>query len=145
MLLHELNPLQQTLREVSRLQRDLNRIFGEGSVSHRRYRYPAVNVWSNENSVIVTCELPGFEPADIDISVEDGVLKISGERKPVELNENERYHRRERETGKFSRLVRMPYQIDSDGVEAHFKNGVLTITLPRAEADKPRKIEIKSA
>jgi HSP20 family protein len=107
--------------------------------------YPAMNVWSNEEGAIVTAELPGLAAEDIDISVEDNVLTLSGERESLEAGEDVTYHRQERGYGSFTRSLRLPYEVETEQVEAAFENGVLRITLPRSEADKPRKITIKSA
>ncbi len=107
--------------------------------------YPAMNVWMNEEGAIITAELPGIAPEDLDISVVGDTLTVSGERKPEELKEGETYHRRERGYGKFSRAFQLPFEVEADKVSATFKNGVLHITLPRAEADKPRKIAVKAA
>jgi HSP20 family protein len=102
-----------------------------------------MNVWTNEDGGVVTAELPGVDAEEIDISVEDGTLTLRGTLKPGELEEGETYHRRERGTGAFSRTVQLPFQVDNDQVEATFEKGVLSISLPRAEEDKPTKVAIK--
>lgn len=107
--------------------------------------FPAVNVWQGDEAVAVTAELPGVEPADIDISVKENVLTITGERKAPQVPEGARWHRNERGFGKFSRTVRLPYAATDDKVEARMANGVLRIVIGRPEEDKPRKIEIKAA
>jgi HSP20 family protein len=88
--------------------------------------------------------MPGVSPDDIDIDVTGDALSISGERKPDEVAKEARYHRRERSYGSFSRTIQLPFMVDTNKVEANFKNGILMISLPRAEADKPKKITIKS-
>ena len=134
-------------REMEDLQRQMNRLFEDFFPT--RYRtapeYPAVNIWADEESVLVTAELPGVKADDLDINVLGENLTISGVRQPDEVPEEARYHRRERGFGKFSRTIQMPFQVDVKNVKATFKNGVLNITLPRAEADKPKKIAVKSA
>ena len=107
--------------------------------------FPAVNVWQGDEAVAVTAELPGIEPSDIDISVKDNVLTISGERKAPEVPEGARWHRNERSYGKYSRAVRLPYAASDDTVEARMTNGVLRVVVGRPEEDKPKKIEIKAA
>ncbi|WP_372611582.1 Hsp20/alpha crystallin family protein [Aquicoccus sp.] len=107
--------------------------------------FPAVNVWQGDDAVAITAELPGIEPADIDISVKGNVLTLSGERKAPEVPEGARWHRNERGYGKFSRTVRLPFAASDDTVEARVANGVLRIVVGRPEEDKPRKIEIKAA
>lgn len=105
--------------------------------------FPAVNVWLSEESAVVSTELPGVDADAIDISVSNNVLTIRGQRHPEETNDGSRYHRKECWHGRFSRSLELPYNIQADKVEANFKNGVLTITLPRAEAEKPKKISVK--
>jgi HSP20 family protein len=115
-------------------------------LSRGRARFPAVNVWTNDQEgVIVSAELPGVASDSLDITVTADTLTISGERKPTELPENARYHRRERYCAEFNRTVQLPYTVSSDQVEAALENGVLQITLPRAEAEKPKQITIKTS
>lgn len=134
-------------REMERLRRDMDRLFENTAprFARGRGRFPAVNLWaSDEEGVIVTAELPGVSPDNIDISVTADTLTINGSRKPADLPEGEKYHRRERYCDEFSRSVQLPYNVDTDGVEATVENGVLTIVLPRAEAEKPRQISVKT-
>jgi HSP20 family protein len=105
--------------------------------------YPAMNVWTNEDGAITTAELPGFDPDEIEITVEGDTLKVAGSRAPEELGEG-KYHRRERGCGSFTRSFQLPFQVQGDAVEASFERGVLRINLPRAEADKPKKITVKA-
>jgi HSP20 family protein len=92
----------------------------------------------------LTAELPGVDPADIDISVKDDVVTISGERKPPETDDATVWHRRERAYGRFSRVVQLPYRVDPERIEARMGDGVLQIELHRPEADKPRRIRINA-
>lgn len=133
-------------REMDRLQRDMNRLFNSYSVPGLRTApsYPAVNVWFSEDDLIVTAEMPGVHANDLDINVGRDTLMISGVLGADELPEGARYHRKERSSGEFSRSIQLPFAVDSEAVQAGFKDGVLTITLPRAEADKPKKVTIKS-
>jgi HSP20 family protein len=131
---------------MDQLQREMNRLF-DASSKGRVYNspsYPAINIWTNEDGQVISAEMPGVRPDDIDIDVTGDALSISGERKPDEVAKEAHYHRRERSYGLFSRTVQLPFMVDTNKVEASFKNGVLTINLPRAEADKPKKIAIKS-
>ncbi len=105
---------------------------------------PPLNMFYNEESVIVTSEMPGIDPAKIDLSINGNQLSIKGEVKAAE-NEGGTWHRRERYQGQFNRSVRLPYNVENDKVDAKYKKGILTITLPRAEADKPRNISIARA
>jgi HSP20 family protein len=134
---------------MERLQRDVNRLFYDsfaqagGRVGPATY--PVMNVWSNEEGAVVTAELPGVEVENIDISVVGDTLTLSGSRQAEELNEGEKFHRRERGFGKFGRSFQLPFRVEVDKIEATFEKGVLHISLPRSEADKPKKIDVKSA
>jgi HSP20 family protein len=135
-------------REIEQIQREMSRLANSlGGVNRPNVApgYPAINVWSNEDGILVTAELPGVKPEDIDISVVDKTFTISGTRQPDQLQDGERYHRRERRQGKFTRTFELPFKVEADQVEALFENGVLNVSLPRAEAEKPRKIAVKSA
>jgi HSP20 family protein len=125
---------------MRRLQQDLNRSWEP--VASRGF--PAVNIWQGADSTAVTAELPGVEPADIDIQVKQDLLTIAGERRAPQ-SDGQTWHRRERGFGRFSRVIRLPYRVDPDKVEARFENGVLQVELHRPDEDKPRRIEIKAA
>ena len=133
-------------REMDRLQRDMNRLFNQYYPTRLRTApgYPAINIWVNEDGQFVSAEIPGVRVDDIEVNVEGDTLTITGERSSDEVPENAYYHRKERGFGKFSRTVQLPYAVDAGKVEASFKNGVLNIVLPRVEAEKPKKIAIKS-
>ncbi len=134
--------------EMERLRREMNRVFANlpaTSESRVTPGYPAMNVWTNENGAVVTAELPGIDPEALDIAVVENTLTLSGERKPIELGEGEVFHRRERGYGKFTRSFQLPFNVETGNVQAVYEKGVLHITLPRAEADKPRKITVKAA
>ncbi len=126
-------------REFERISRDLSRM-----TSHSSQDFPLVNVWTSGDKAVLTTEVAGINPEDIDISVADEVLTIKGKRLSDEPKEGETYHRRERWGGQFSKNVLLPFRVDNKMVEAKYQKGVLVITLPRAEADKPRKIAIAS-
>jgi HSP20 family protein len=106
-----------------------------------------MNVWTNEEGMVVTAELPGVNPDSIDISVTGAgdQLIVRGFRSTFEAPENSTYHRRERNSGEFTRTFQLPFAVDAGKVEATYKLGILIISLPRAEAEKPRKIAIKAA
>jgi HSP20 family protein len=129
--------------EMERLQREMDRLFSGASLPFAQ-NFPALNLWTGENDVVVTAELPGIEPDDLEISVLDETLTLSGTRTLEQLNEGESYHRQERGHGRFTRTVTLPFKVDSDKVAAVYERGVLQITLPRAEEDKPKKIKVKS-
>jgi HSP20 family protein len=107
--------------------------------------FPLINVTEDKDNYYVRAELPGLKADDLDISVTGNTISISGERKlPVE-DEKARYHRREREAGRFSRIISMPDQMDTGKVEARCADGILTVVLPKAETAKPRQIAVKAS
>ena len=134
-------------REMDRLQQDMNRLFSDTSMNRVRQApsYPAVNVWAAEDSALITAEIPGLDKDDLEINVTGDTLTLSGIRKADDLPEHARYHRRERTFGEFSRSIQLPYTVDVNKVKATFKNGVLKVELPRVEAEKPKKINVKAS
>lgn len=107
--------------------------------------FPLVNITEDKNCYYIRAELPGLKADELDISVTGDTISISGEKKISTEEEDAQYHRRERESGKFSRIVSLPSQIDSGKVEAHCADGILTIVLPKAEAAKPKQISVKAS
>jgi HSP20 family protein len=105
---------------------------------------PAFDVSETENELIVKAEVPGMDQKDIDINLSDGLLTITGEKKHEKEDKNENYHCVERHYGKFSRTMRVPFEVEADKVDATYKDGVLKVTLPKSETAKPKKIEIKT-
>ena len=133
-------------QEMDQPQREMNRLF-DATSKERVFSapsYPAVNIWTNDDGQLISAEMPGVHPEDIDIDVTGDALSISGERKPDKVAEEAHFHRRERTYGSFSRTIQLPFIADTNKVEASFINGILMISLPRAEADKPKKITVKS-
>jgi HSP20 family protein len=133
---------------MERLHREVNRLFSDtfaSSGGSTAPSYPAMNVWTQEEGAVVTAELPGLTAADIEITVVGDTLTLSGNRAANEVPEGAKYHRRERNFGKFNRVFQLPFNVEVDQVQAVFKNGVLHLSLPRAEAEKPKKIAIKAA
>jgi len=130
--------------QMQRIENEMNRVLSRYA-SPSTSEFPAVNIWVDGDIAMVTTEIPGIDPERIDISVVGKTLVIRGSREPEAIGEGEAYHRRERWYGQFAKSVEMPFQISPEKVEAKFSKGVLTITLPRAEADKPKKITVKSA
>ena len=126
-------------REFERINNALSR-FSPAS----RIDFPAVNVWVTGDNAVLTTEISGIIPEDIDISLMGRTLTLRGARQTEVLKEGETYHRRERWYGNFSKTVELPFNIEPSKVEARSVNGVLYITLPRAQAEKPKKISVKS-
>ena len=136
-------PFADIWQEMSRLQNEMNRPLGRvGPGTRRPVAYPAMDIWQDNNCLYVEAELPGLELEDLEILVTGGdQLSIKGERKSQSA-EGETFHRQERGFGQFSRLMTLPMDVDSERVQANFRNGVLTITLPKREEAKPRKIVV---
>jgi HSP20 family protein len=105
---------------------------------------PPFDVSETEGEIIVKAEIPGMRVEDIDITLTDGLLTIKGERKMEKEDKQENYHRIERHFGTFSRSLNLGQKVKADGIDAGYKDGVLTVTLPKAEEDRPKRIEVKS-
>jgi HSP20 family protein len=134
-------------REMDQLQQEMNRLM-ESSLWPRTIRsqsFPAINLWASEDAQVITAEIPGIDPEQIDIEVSADTLTISGERIPGRQEEGMHYHRQERRFGKFNRTIQLPFMVDPNQVGANLKNGILEVRLLRAEADKPKKIVAKIA
>ena len=141
--------------EMERLRREFDRAMGEGGgrpVGQRSAflpgraarQYPLVNVHDDGDRYHIEALAPGLDPAQIEISVVRNVVTISGEKPALSDVTPERVHRSERSAGKFVRNVQLPADVESAQVEAEYRNGLLHITLPRAEAARPRRVEIRS-
>lgn len=131
--------------ELRSLQREMNRLFDGYESGTALSRFPALNVWGNADSVVVTAELPGLQVEDFDLSVVNNQLTIKGERKGDKPTDDAVCHRSERKIGSFVRTVRLPFAVENDKVAATYTDGVLTITLPRQEATKPKRINIATS
>jgi HSP20 family protein len=103
---------------------------------------PSVDVFEDKESLKIVAELPGLKPEDVKITLENSTLTLRGEKKQVAEEKTERVHRYERSYGSFERSFSLPNTVDADKVAASFENGVLTITLPKAEKAKPREIAV---
>jgi len=145
-MLNRWQPLSDVRTELSRLHDEMNRLFdrwGNGARTFARGLYPPLNLWEDDSSLYVEAELPGFELNDLEIYVTgENQLSIKGERSQPELH-NGTWHRQERIHNAFNRMIELPGAVDSDKVSAELKHGVLTVTLPKREAVKPRRIEVK--
>jgi HSP20 family protein len=132
---------------MGRLHDEMNRLFGRfgnGVREFARTVFPPLDVWEDDVNLYVEAELPGYSLNELEIYVTgENQLSIKGERKAPEPG-NGTWHRQERGYGAFNRLMEMPSAVDSDKVSADFKNGVLTITLPKKEGARPRRIDVKS-
>ncbi len=104
---------------------------------------PAFDIAENEKEYIVTAEVPGIDPKDIEITISNGVLTIKGEKKREEEDRGENYYYMERQYGAFQRSFRLPEEVNEDEIEATYKNGVLRLVIPKAHEGKVKRIEIK--
>ncbi|MEJ2633817.1 MAG: Hsp20/alpha crystallin family protein [Calditrichia bacterium] len=133
--------------DVDLVRREMKNLFEslyEDIPRERRRVYPPVNIYTKGQSVIVMAELPGIDPAGIHIFVSDDTLEITGTRGERELRSGEAFHRQERRVGEFRRAIRLPFMVDSERVEAKYKNGIIRISLSRLESAGRKKIEIKT-
>jgi len=127
-----------TFGRLTSLQDELDRLFESPLTGWA----PALDVQEDKNSFTVRLELPGMKREDIEVSLHDGALVISGERKEGQVNEETTVHRQERYYGKFSRALTLPTAVSGDKVKAQYKDGILTVTLPKAEEAKPKSITV---
>lgn len=135
-------------RDLMRMQEDLNRLFQKtfGPEPETAALWmPAADIYEKENKLIVTMDLPDVDPHDIDISVIDNTLRIKGERKHTKEAKTENYYKSERFYGSFERVIELPMPVKTEDVDATYKDGVLTITLPEAEEKKGKEIKVKAA
>lgn len=135
-------------REMMSLRSEIDRLFDESlnrdwPLDRRALEELALDLAENDEAYIVHASVPGLTADELDISLTDNVLTIKGEFKQEEETEQKRFRLRERRYGSFERSVRFPMQVQADGVEAAYEAGVLTLTVPKAEEVKPRRIAIK--
>lgn len=126
--------------DFARFQRDMNRLVG--SYCRATPSFPRLNAWANPEKAVVQAECPGVDPAAIRLTVNGDVLTIEGGRTVDPAEAPTETLRQERVAGSFARSVRLPFEIEEDKVSATHRNGVLTVTLPRREATKPRSIPV---
>lgn len=122
---------------------EMLRPFGETEEVAGRNWMPPVDIRETDESVTLLLDLPGLKKEDVNVTLENNVLMVSGERRFEAKEKNDNYHRLERAYGTFSRSFTLSQTIQSDKVDANFEDGVLVITLPKQESSKPRRISIK--
>ena len=135
-------------REMDILRREMenlrDRFIGERPLEWLRGEWvPSLDVSETKDKVVVKAEAPGIDPKEIDISLSNGILTLKGEKKKEREEKDESYHLIERSYGSFSRSVRLPAEVQEDQVKASYKDGILTITLPKTERAKERSIKIE--
>jgi len=136
--------------ELNRLRREIDRLFEEPfsflapSTSFFEGWTPAVDIYEDKDKYVAKAELPGMRKEDIDVSLEGNTLTISGERKEEEEKKEGDTYRSERYFGRFQRTVTLPAAVDPNKIQATYKDGVLTVIIPKAEEAKPKQIEVKT-
>jgi len=137
----------EPMREMMTLREAMDRLFDDAFThpvsTSAFYSMPAIDLYQDENEVVVKASLPGLKEEDVEISVSNGVLTLRGEFKQDEDKKDKTYHIREQRYGSFERSINLPSDILTDKSKAEFENGVLTITLPKSEEVKPKTISIK--
>ena len=133
--------------EFDRIRREMDRLwdsFFEGSPMRRAGEWlPSIDVSETKSDLVIKAELPGMDPKDIDISMNNGFLTIKGEKKHEREEKDENYHLVERSYGSFSRSVQLPGEVQSEKIKASFKNGVLIVKIPKPKESKKKEIRIK--
>ena len=131
-------------RELRRIQNEMDQLLGafapRGSATAAG-GFPAVNIYAGQDGVAVVAELPGVEKDDLEVQAHQDTLTLRGNRRPA-AERPEAYHRRERGGGPFTRSLQLPYRIDPERIAARLENGLLRLSLPRPEEDKPRRIAV---
>jgi HSP20 family protein len=145
----ELVPWKRNRGLHARPRRDLLSVFFEDSElpglwTGEREWLPAFDISETEEQIIVKAELPGMDVKDIDITLADGLLTVKGERRMEKEDKGESYRRVERQFGSFSRSINLGVEVKADTIDASYKDGILTVTLPKAEETRPKRIEVKS-
>lgn len=132
-------------RELRRLQSEMDRLFSTFAPTAGAAMaggFPAVNIYAGRDGVAVVAELPGVAREDLEVQVHQDTLTLRGTRRPAAERE-EAFHRRERRSGSFSRSIQLPFRVDANRVQAQLEDGVLRLSLPRPDEDRPRRIEIR--
>jgi HSP20 family protein len=128
---------------LRRLGNVLDEAFESGAITSAWH--PAVDIFEDKDAVKIMAELPGVKPEDVKLSLENNLLTIRGEKKQEAEERNERVHRYERSYGSFERAFVLPSTVDGEKISAEYRDGVLTVTVPKAERARPREIPVRAA
>ncbi|MBN1576671.1 MAG: Hsp20/alpha crystallin family protein [Chitinispirillaceae bacterium] len=131
-------------REMERLRRDMDGLFSNYGRTAASATYPLVNVYEDKDKLTVTAELPGMTKEKVSITFSDGLLTIAGAQEAPAVVKNMSAVRRERTEGEFEKTINVPTTIDREKINASFSNGILIVTLPKAEEAKPKTISIEA-
>ncbi|MGE0351902.1 MAG: Hsp20/alpha crystallin family protein [Gemmatimonadales bacterium] len=134
-----------TLRRLNRMFDELSRAFPydqEGTAAMTSSWAPACDIFEDKDGIRIVAEIPGVNPGDVKISLENNTLTLRGEKKQVAEETTERVHRYERSYGSFERTFALPTTVDPDRIEAHYEQGLLTVSLPKVEKARPREIPV---
>lgn len=138
--------VRSPFEDLVRVRQQMDRLFEDAMTPYQRPPagvFPLVNLTEDTESYYIRAELPGIEAKELDIQATGNNIAISGERKIAPVEEGSKYHRREREAGKFSRAIALPGDIDTNKVDATLEDGILTVVVAKAEAAKPKQITVK--
>lgn len=137
--------LRSLQEEVNRLfSTNLNRTFGDEGIGRGAWA-PSVDIYENKDQIVLEAELPGMKQEDFDLSIENNVITLRGERRFEKTDESDNYHRVERSYGSFTRSFTLPQTVSAEDAKAEYNNGVLRVTLPKREEAKSRRIQISGA
>jgi HSP20 family protein len=132
-------------QDLLAIQDEMNQVFGRARHGQGggRVLAPALDISERKDAYLVTVELPGLKPEDLDITMEDGLLTIQGERHFAHDSSEQQFHRVERRYGAFRRSITLPAHAMAEGIQASFEDGVLQILVPKAEEAKPKRIQVR--
>jgi HSP20 family protein len=143
------DPFQDLLSIQDEMNQLFTRAFGRerpgqpGEAVQQRLWAPALDISERKDAYVVSVEVPGVKPEELDITLEDGLLTIQGERRFTQESSDQQFHRVERRYGSFRRSITLPSRVQADQIEASFENGVLEVVVPKAEEAKPKKITVR--
>ncbi|MBE0447311.1 MAG: Hsp20/alpha crystallin family protein [Actinobacteria bacterium] len=144
MALRRWDPWRELMRMQDELSKTFERVFGPERIPEAFWA-PAADIYEKDNNIIVRMDLPEVRPEDVDVSIVNNTLRIRGERKHIEEVREENYYRKERRFGSFERTIELPIAVKTEEIDATYKEGVLQVTLPKAEEKKIKEIKVKAA
>lgn len=143
------SPRWMPFQQLSGLREEIDRLFESPLIPFAGVQpffggwCPAVDLYEDKDNLSFRCELPGMKKEEIEISLHEGVLTVTGERKQDVRHANAETHRSERFTGRFQRSINLPAPVDADKIKATYKDGILTVLLPKAAEARPKQIQVK--